>query len=86
MNSVDRKCWACDRPYGSTLDLSDDEADALYHHLMETIQETDCWEEPHLDSILDKLPERQILTRNPPVELQTELRLRAERLEDDHAE
>lgn len=70
-----QKCWACDRPLGDTLDLTDDEVDALHEHLMETEQEAEPYIARHLSSILDKLPEHEILTRDPPAELRADLNL-----------
>lgn len=73
---TEQKCWACDRPLGATLDLTDAEIDALHEHLMETEQEADPYVTRHLSSILDQLPEQEILTRNPPAELRAELSIK----------
>jgi len=70
---TERKCWACGRPVGNTLDLTEAEVDALYEHLMDTEQNAEPYVAQHLSSILDKLPEREILTRDPPAELRAEL-------------
>lgn len=69
----ERKCWACDRPLGATLDLTDAEVDALHEHLMRTEQEADPHIARHLSSILGQLPEHEILARDPPAELRAEL-------------
>lgn len=71
--SGEQKCWACDRPLGDTLDLTDGEIDALHEHLMRTEQSAEPYITRHLDSILDKLPENDILTRDPPAELRAQL-------------
>ena len=73
MTGSEQKCWACDRPLGDTLDLTDDEIDALHEHIMETEQEAPPHITQHLDNILDKLPEHEILTRDPPASLRAEL-------------
>lgn len=70
---TEQKCFACDRPLGAALDLTDAEVDALHEHLMETEQEAEPYITRHLSSILDKLPEHEILTRDPPAELRAEL-------------
>lgn len=72
-DSSGQKCWACDRALGETLDLTNDEIDALYEHLMETEQEAPQHIAQHLSAILDQLPQHEILTRDPPAELRAEL-------------
>lgn len=72
----EQKCWACNRPLGDTLDLTDAEVDVLHEHLMETEQEASPYVSRHLSKILDKLPEKDILTRDPPAELRAELSLK----------
>ena len=72
-DGAERKCWACDRPLGDTLDLTSEEIDALYEHLMSTEQEAEPYLQNHISSILSKLPEQDILARNPPAELRAEL-------------
>lgn len=76
MTDAEQRCWACDRPLGAALDLTDDEVDALREHIMETEQEAPMHIAQHLGTILDKLPEHDILTRDPPAELRAELHLK----------
>jgi hypothetical protein len=55
------------------LRLSALEQDILYHHLMETLDETDDAYAAVLGDIMDRLPEEDILTRPPSMETLVEI-------------
>jgi hypothetical protein len=73
MSDTESECPTCERAFGGLLDLTRAEADALYEHIMRTEQEAEPHIAKELSNVLEKLPEQDILTRNPPAQLRAEL-------------